>query len=81
MSQREVERTLGKLLTDEGFCEGFFSDPALACLHAGLKLSPEEMDALSRIPRVPLEALIVAINGRICRLHLPGEPAPEELSG
>ena len=78
MSQREVERTLGKILTDEGFREEFFTNSEIACLHNGLDLSPEERDALSRLPRMPLEALSVCIDGRICRLRIPSEPVPEE---
>ncbi|MBI3014609.1 MAG: Franean1_4349 family RiPP [Candidatus Tectomicrobia bacterium] len=81
MSQREVERTLGKLVTDEGFREEFFSDPAIASLHAGLELSQEELEALSRIPQRPLEALGACIDGRICRLYVRGGPAPDEPTG
>ena len=55
MSQRSVEQALGKLVTDEGFRDQFFGDRIGASLRAGLELSPEEMDALSRIPRSALE--------------------------
>jgi hypothetical protein len=78
MSQRDVERTLGKLVTDEGFRENFFGDPASAVLRAGLDLSREELDALSRIPRTAVAAMCARIDGRICRLHIAGQLNPEE---
>ncbi|MGE5850804.1 MAG: Os1348 family NHLP clan protein [Candidatus Methylomirabilota bacterium] len=78
MSQRDVERTLGKLVTDEGFREDFFGDPKCAVLRAGLDLSREELDALSRIPRTAVAALCARIDGRICRIHIAGEMGPEE---
>lgn len=73
MSQRAVERTLGKLVTDEGFRDDFFRDPASATAHAGLELTGEELDAISRIPRTALAALGSRIDGRICRLHIATE--------
>lgn len=79
MSQRVVERAVGKLVTDEGFREAFFRDPRAASLQAGLELSPEELEALSRIPRAALAALGARLDGRICRLHIGHEPIEQEL--
>lgn len=78
MSQRDVERTLGRLVTDEGFREEFFGEPESAVLRAGLDLSGEELAALSRTPRAALAALGARIDGRICRLHMAGQTTPEE---
>ena len=78
MSQRVVERAIGKLVTDEGFRDAFFRDPEIASLRAGLVLTPEELDALSRIPRASLAALSRRLDDRICRLHVPVEPVREE---
>ena len=78
MSQRVVERAVGKLVTDEGFRDAFFRNPKVASLQAGLELSTEELDALSRIPPAALAALSSRLDDRICRLHIPVEPAREE---
>ena len=78
MSQRIVERAVGKLVTDEGFRNAFFRDPKVACLQAGLELFAEELDALEHIPRPALAALSACLDDRICRLHIALEPAHEE---
>lgn len=78
MSQQAVEKALGKLVTDEGFREEFFSDPEPTSLQAGLDLSPEELTALFRIPRRALAKLGACIDDRICRLHVGGKPAQKE---
>jgi hypothetical protein len=77
MSQRDVERTLGRLLTDEGFREDFSLDPARVCLTLGIQLTPGELEALLRIPRSMLATLGARLDDRICRLHIQrGDPAP-----
>jgi hypothetical protein len=77
MSQWDVERTLGRLLTDEGFREDFSLDPARACLALGIQLTPGELEALLRVPRSMLATLGARLDDRICRLHIQrGEPAP-----
>ena len=70
MSQRDVERTLGRLLTDEGIQEDFFRDPARACLLLGIQLAPQEAEALLRVPRPGLARLGARLDDRICRLHI-----------
>lgn len=70
MSQRDVERTLGRLLTDEGFQENFFRDPARTCLLLGIQLAPQEIEALLRAPRPALTHLARGLDDRICRLHI-----------
>jgi putative modified peptide len=50
MSQAAVERTLGKLVTDEAFRARFFRNPAAASFGAGLELSQAEVEALSCLP-------------------------------
>ena len=78
MSQRDVEWTLGRLVTDEGFREEFFGEGQARALRAGLDLSRDELDALSCVPRAAVAALAARIDGRICRIHIPGQHAPEE---
>jgi hypothetical protein len=77
MSQRDVERTLGRLLTDQGFRDDFFLDPARACLTLGLQLAAHEVEALLRVPRPVLTQLSARLDDRICRLHVDptGRPA------
>jgi hypothetical protein len=70
MSQRDVERTLGRLLTDEGFRDDFFLDPARACLTLGIQLTPGELEGLLRVPRPALASLGARLDDRICRLHI-----------
>jgi hypothetical protein len=70
MSHAAVERTLGKLLTDEAFRDRFFADPAVASFTAGLVLSTAELDALSRLPREALSQLSRRLDDRIRRLRL-----------
>jgi hypothetical protein len=78
MSQRDVERTLGRLLTDEGFRDDFFLEPARACLTLGIQLTPHELEALLRIPRSPFAVLGARLDDRICRLHIQkGEMASQ----
>jgi hypothetical protein len=74
MSQQAVERTLGKLITDEEFREEFFKDRVAAILRGGLDLSAGELDALSRIPQAALAGLARRLDDRICRLHVTGCP-------
>ncbi len=78
MSQRAVERALGKLVTDEGFRNEFFKDPERATLQAGLELSREELDGLLRIPKSTLAKLSKCIDDRICRLRVPAGSNPGE---
>ncbi len=70
MSQRDVERTLGRLLTDEDFRDEFFLEPGRACLPLGIQLTPHEVEALLRVPRPALANLAGRLDGRICRLHI-----------
>jgi hypothetical protein len=70
MSQRDVERTLGRLLTDTGFRRDFFRSPAHACLEFGLQLAPHEVEALLRVPPRQLASLAGQLDDRICRLDI-----------
>ena len=70
MSQRDVERTLGRLLTDAGFRRNFFRNPARACLELGVQLVAHEVDALLRLPPQELASLAGQLDDRICRLDM-----------
>jgi hypothetical protein len=80
MSQRAVERTLGKLVTDEEFREEFLQNPVGACLCIGVDLTRQEMGALARIPKAALADLCAKLDDRICRLHIGDEPLAQERS-
>ena len=68
MTDAGLERALGMLLLDAAFCERFFLNPSSATWEAGLPLSPIEVDALSRLPRVAIarfrESLDPSLRGR-----------------
>jgi hypothetical protein len=76
MSQHAVEQTLGRLLTDAEFCRRFFEDPGPTSVLSGLKLSPEELEALRRLPRADLAMLSRRLDDRICRLCASEESVP-----
>jgi hypothetical protein len=76
MSQRAVETALGKLLTDERFRHDFYLEPEAASRAAGLDLSCDELQALTKIPCRALAALCRSLDDRICRLPVPVEQGP-----
>ncbi len=61
MGQRDVERTLGRVLTDDGFRQDFFVNPARA---------PHELEALLRLSRPRLASFAGELDDRIRRLHI-----------
>jgi hypothetical protein len=71
MSQRAVERVLGRLVTDEACREGFFRDARAALAGYIADLTADELDALLRVPRRGLAALCAELDDRICRLRVP----------
>jgi len=75
VSQSAVERTLGKLATDEEFRERFFENPAAATWEAGLPLSAVELEALSTLPRAAIARFSQSLDARIRRLCLAGTPS------
>jgi len=70
MSQKDVERTLGRLLTDASFRRVFLQDPARACLVLGVDLAPHEREALLRVPARQIAGLARELDDRICRLNI-----------
>ncbi len=71
MSQRAVERVLGRLVTDETFRKSFFHDAAAALVADAADLTDDELDALRRVPRDAVKALCARLDDRICRLSVP----------
>jgi hypothetical protein len=78
MSQRDVERTLGRLLTDAAFRRDFFRSPARACLELGVELVAHEVEALLRVSPRRLASLAGELDDRICRLDIEqvNDPSP-----
>ena len=78
MSQRDVERTLGRLLTDPAFRRDFFRNPGSACLQLGIQLAAHEVDALLRVSPRQLASLGGQLDDRICRLDIEdlNDPSP-----
>jgi hypothetical protein len=72
VSQHAVERTLGKLATDEAYRARFFENPEAAAWEAGA-LSPNELEALSGLSRTALARFSQSLDGRIRRLCLAGK--------
>jgi len=72
VSQQAVERTLGKLATDDEFRARFFSNPAAATWEAGLPLSPIELEALSGLSRAAIARFSQSLDQRIRRLCVAG---------
>jgi hypothetical protein len=81
MSQVAVERTLGKLVTDESFRERFFTDPVAASFKAGLDLSRAELDALAHLSKRTLARFGRLLDDRICRLPVEGDGPPAPAGG
>jgi hypothetical protein len=75
MSQQAVERTLGKLATDEEFRSRFFVNPAAATWEAGLPLSPVELEALARLSPAAITRFSQSLDSRIRRLCVAEPPA------
>ena len=78
MSQLAVERTLGKLLTDDSFRERFFTSPRETVWTAGLRLSDIELAALYGLSCSALCSFSASLDPRICRLCLATESSTEE---
>src|SRR5882724_8140024 len=67
VSQNAVERTLGKLATDDEFRARFFENPAVATWEAGLPLSPVELEALSGLSQAAVVRFSQSLDGRTRR--------------
>lgn len=78
MSQKTVERILGKLATDEDFRLSFRSDPEgtlPAVGHDPDELTPVEREALAALDPDLLERFADALDPRLQRVRIPESPA------
>ena len=77
MSQRGVERALGKMVTDNRFRDDFFRDPVAATINAGLDLTAAEVDALLRVPKRALSSFSgVPIEDQYVTVEVGVDPDP-----
>ncbi len=75
MSQRNVERVVGRLVTDEGFRRRFWEDSTATLAElaeAGCELNPCERHALRSMTRKSVEEFVAAIDPRIQKSDLHG---------
>jgi hypothetical protein len=80
MSQRDVERAGGRVLTDAAFRRDFYRNPVRVCLAFGVRLVPHEVEALLHVPRRPLAELARKLDDRICRLHVEPTSSPTRIA-
>lgn len=76
MSQHNVERIVGRLVTDEGFRRRFWRDALTALgelVEGGCELNPCERRALLAIAPEDAERFAAAIDPRIQKSDLKGE--------
>jgi hypothetical protein len=76
MSQRDVEKLLGKILTDDEFRQSFFPVGRRSfefAAHYGLELTPIERSALSSLRSRAFECLARSLDPRISRSSAAGE--------
>ena len=72
MAQRDVERLIGRLATDPGFCERFLRDAVGLLgelLEQGCELTRIERDALKSIDARALRAFAMSLDERLRRLE------------
>lgn len=75
MSQRNVERILGRLVTDEGFRRRYWLDSAAALgelIECGCELNECERRALLAIAPAAVERFVAALDPRIQKSDLHG---------
>ncbi len=72
MSQRAVEGTLGRLITDSEFRRGFYADPAATCLRESLDLTTRELEALMALDQSRLQTFARVLDARIVRAAVGG---------
>ena len=76
MSQRGVERVIGRLVTDEEFRRRFAEDPAAIlrqAIECGVELTSLEIEALASIDLARLIRLAETLDPRIQKVCLRGE--------
>jgi hypothetical protein len=76
MSQVNVERVIGQLVTDEGVRRRFVDDPHAALrqmMECGVELTEGERSALAGLDRRELERFVESIDARLQKTDLRGD--------
>jgi hypothetical protein len=76
MSQRNVERVIGRLVTDESLRRRFAADRAATVrelVAAGLELNPCELDALAALDPRRLTRFADELDARLQKVELQGD--------
>jgi hypothetical protein len=75
LSQNNVERIVGRLVTDEGFRRRYWNDSAAALgelIESGCELNECERQALLALAPAAVERFVAAIDPRIQKMDLHG---------
>ena len=67
MAQSDVERLIGKLITDESFRREVSADPQLALFRLGLELTDQELQCILNIPPAVLASTSNQLDPRLVR--------------
>jgi hypothetical protein len=75
MSQRSVERVIGRLVTDEAFLRRFAEQPEVVLretVGCGLELTASELQALAAIDALAVRRFAEAIDPRLQKTDIQG---------
>jgi|ERR1700687_1670219 len=73
MSQRGVEGLLGRLITDGGFRERFYEEPAAICVDEAMDVTTRELEAILALKQPRIEDFAKLLDSRIVRAVVSGE--------
>jgi hypothetical protein len=78
MSQQNVERVIGRIVTDQGFRRRFAKQPLQSLfdiVSSGIELTTVELQALAELDPMRVERFAQGLDPRIQKIELPGRKA------